>query len=230
MSFRCFSGESSRPEREKWANLLMCLGGKLNILQFLLLFSVSPPPPPLVYPIRLRSVWARLVGLTLGSASQMLPRSKQKHLSPAQPWLSPSDKSRGGLCQRCPACHLSPSYTISPLRSPTHTYTRLPICTRSPSSWQCDRSRWFTPFLPSGLLCSHPRLAHLWREWEEVVASSQCQWRDPCSIFFFSGCSKDEWNAYRSLSLQSGISSRHLINILWIFKQYEGSGDSEDAA
>lgn len=108
----------------------------------------------------------------------MLPWGKQKHLSSAQPWLSLSDKSWGGLCQRCPACHLSPSYTISHTQ-PLPIHTVHPICTRLPSSWQCDRSRWFTPPLPSGLLCSRPRLAHLCREWEGLSPLANTSGENP---------------------------------------------------
>ncbi len=92
---------------------------------FLCLFFLSQR-----YPLRRCPVRARLVGLTLGSASQMLPWGKQKHLSPAQPWLSLSDKSWGCLCQHCPACHLSPSYTISPtqpLHRHRHTHTHFTL-------------------------------------------------------------------------------------------------------
>ena len=113
----------------------------------------------------------------------MLPWGKQKHLSSAQPWLSLSDKSWGGLCQRCPACHLSPpppphSYAVSPTQ-PLHIHTLHPVCTRPPSSWQCDRSRWFTPLLPSGLLCSRPRLAHLCREREGLSPTAKANGEIP---------------------------------------------------
>lgn len=102
-----------------------------------------------------------LVVVTLSSTSQMLPSGKQKHLSTAQPWLSLSDKSWGGLCQCCPPCQLSHSYTMSTTQRSHIQYTPHPICTQPPSSWQSDRSRWFTPFLPSGLPRSCPWLAHL---------------------------------------------------------------------
>lgn len=158
---------------KKWTKLLMCLQGKLNILQLLFFFLFSAPLSSSVLPVQ-----ARLFGLTLGSGSQMLPWGKQKHLSSAQPWLSLSDKSWGGLCQRCPACHLSPSYTISHTQ-PLPIHTVHPICTRLPSSWQCDRSRWFTPPLPSGLLCSRPRLAHLCREWEGLSPLANTSGENP---------------------------------------------------
>lgn len=129
MSFRCFSAGWSRLERNE-LTCLCALG--VNILQFLLLFSVSFFFL-LLYPLRPCPVRARLVGLALGSASPMLPWGKQKHLSPAQPWLSLSDKSWGGLCQRGPACHLSPSYTLFALvrlhpDSVTEAGGSLPFC------------------------------------------------------------------------------------------------------
>lgn len=147
---------------------------RLSSLLFLSLFlnSISYPPCPQCFhrPCTIRCKdW---LGLTLGSNSLMLPRGKQKHLSPVQPWLSLSDKSCGALCQHWSVRHLSPSYTVTLTQlslslSCTHvctqTHIQNPICTHLPSFWQCDRSRWFTPFLPSGLLCSSPRLAHLCR-------------------------------------------------------------------
>lgn len=164
-------------------------------------FLFSAPLSSSVLPVQ-----ARLFGLTLGSGSQMLPWGKQKHLSSAQPWLSLSDKSWGGLCQRCPACHLSPSYTISHTQ-PLPIHTVHPICTRLPSSWQCDRSRWFTPPLPSGLLCSRPRLAHLCREWEGLSPLANTSGENPV---FSKGLEE-----LKSL-LQSFPSIRHKKKILQI--------------
>lgn len=190
---------------EKWANLLMCLGANWTSCSFFS-FSLSlSTPSPSLYLLRPCPVRARLFGLTLGSASQMLPWGKQKHLSPALPWLSLSDKSWGGLCQRCPACHLSPSYTISPTPTHTHTHTLHPICTRPPSSWQCDRSRWFTPFLPSGLLCSRPRLAHLCREREGLSPVANTNGEIP--VPGYSAVVPESTKAYRNCSLWWSIDS-----------------------
>lgn len=164
---------------EKWANLPLCLGGQLNILRFLLLLFTASfffLPSMLSVPV---PVWARLARLTLGSPSQMLPRGKQKHLSPAQPWLSPSDKSWGVLCQCCPVCHLSPFYTISPT---VHThFTLFALVRLHPDS--VTEAGGSHPFLPSGLLCTRPRPAHLMQWARRVVASSKYQRRDPCRLF-----------------------------------------------
>lgn len=124
MSFRCFSGAWSRLERNGLA-CLCTLGVNWASIHFLLLLLCRFPYLPLLNPLRPHPVLAGLVGPMLGSVSQMLPWGKQQHLSPAQPWLSLSDKSLGGSCQRCPACHLSPlPPTQYPQPSPyTHIYT-----------------------------------------------------------------------------------------------------------
>lgn len=112
---------------KKWARLLVYLGGKLSIYPLSSSPPLSLPLPPSPQSSQAPSCagWAGLVGPMLGSVSQMLPWGKQQHLSPAQPWLSLSDKSLGGSCQRCPACHLSPlPPTQYPQPSPyTHIYT-----------------------------------------------------------------------------------------------------------
>lgn len=192
---------------KKWARLLAYLGGKLSIypLSSSPPLSLSLPPSPQSSQAPSCAGWAGLVGPTLGSVSQMLPWGKQQHLSPAQPWLSLSDKSLGGSCQRCPPCHLSPlPPTQYPQPSPyTHIYTHTlhPIYTYPPSSWQCDRSRWFTPFLPSGLLCSRPRLAHLCRVRAGLSPLANTNGELPAPGFFSSGSP----GAYRSCFSESGI-------------------------
>lgn len=135
--------------RERELTSLYALGANWTSSSFFS-FSLSLflPLPLFPSPPRPCPVWARLVGLTLGSASQMLPRGKQKHLSSAQPWLSLSDKSWGGLCQRCPACHLSPSYTISPTQ-PLHIHTHFtlfaPVCLHPDSVTEAGGSLPFCP-------------------------------------------------------------------------------------
>lgn len=125
MSFRCYSGGRSRLERNE-LTCLCALGANWTSSSFFS-FSLSLfSPPSCILSGPVLCGLAGLVGLTLGSASQMLPWGKQKHLSSAQPWLSLSDKSWGGLCQRCPACHLSPSYTISPTQ-PLHIHTHFTL-------------------------------------------------------------------------------------------------------
>ena len=171
---------------EKWANLLTCLGGKLNILQLLLHLSASFFLP-LLHPPRPCPVRATLLGLTLGSASQMLPWGKQKHLSPAQAWLSLSDKSWGGLCQRCPACHLSPSYTISPtqpLRIHAHTSPYLHSSAFILTVWQKQVVHSLFALWPSMLSSS---VGTFMQGARRVVASSKYQRRDPCTRLFSGG-------------------------------------------
>lgn len=184
MSFRCFTGGWSRLERNE-LTCLRALGANWTSSSFFS-FSLSLFLPPL-YPLRPCPAQARLVGLALGSASQMLPWGKQKHLSPAQPWLSLSDKSWGGLCQRCPACHLSPSYTISPtqpLHIHTHTSPYLHSSAFILTVWQKQVVHSLFALWPSMLSSS---VGTFMQGARRVVASSKYQWRDPCTRLFRGG-------------------------------------------
>lgn len=186
MSFRCFSGGWSWLER----NELTCscaLGANCTSSSFFC-FSPSLFFLPRLYSLRPRPARASLVGLTLGSASQMLPWGKQKHLSPAQPWLSLSDKSWGCLCQRCPACHLSPpSYTISPtqpLHIHTHTSPYLHSFAFILTVWQKQVVHSLFALWPSMLSSS---VGTFMQGARRVVASSKYQWKDPCTRLFSGG-------------------------------------------
>lgn len=110
---------------EKWDNLPLRLGGANCTSSSFVLLSLPliPPFPPWVSVLRVR----RPVSPPSGPASQMLPWGKQKHLSPAQAWLSLSDKSWGGLCQCRPACHLHPPPPFYTMALAAHTHTHFTL-------------------------------------------------------------------------------------------------------
>lgn len=176
---------------KKWARLLVYLGGKLSIYPLSSSPPLSLPLPPSPQSSQAPSCagWAGLVGPMLGSVSQMLPWGKQQHLSPAQPWLSLSDKSLGGSCQRCPACHLSPlPPTQYPQPSPythiyTHTHTSpyLHLSAFILTVWQKQVVHSLFALWPSMLSSS---VGTFMQGASRVVASSKYQWRTPCTRFF----------------------------------------------